>query len=169
MDYPSGILVEAEAFNHYGGWIMDPKFDLEMGSPYLLAHGNGIPVEDATTDIIIPESGEYNVWVRAKDWALGHPGRFTLAIDGKSLGTVFGTNDKDWAWQIGERFSLKRALHDCASTILPDSVEDATQYSSPVTTKPHSKVQMIQHAHGDDIFVDCLISLLMQDILMLWC
>ena len=45
----SGILVEAEAFDDYGGWVLDSQFELEMGSPYLLAHGNGRPVADATT------------------------------------------------------------------------------------------------------------------------
>lgn len=35
--YPqSGILVEAEEFNDFGGWILDSQFKIEMGSPYLL-------------------------------------------------------------------------------------------------------------------------------------
>lgn len=40
----SGILVEAKAFDDFGGWVLDSQFELEMGSPYLLAHGNGRPV-----------------------------------------------------------------------------------------------------------------------------
>ena len=45
------ILVEAEEFSNYGGWSLDSQFAHEMGSPYLLAHGYGRPVEDALTTI----------------------------------------------------------------------------------------------------------------------
>ncbi|MDE0836989.1 MAG: hypothetical protein OSA84_11630 [Akkermansiaceae bacterium] len=46
-----------------------------MGSPYLNAHGLGKPVTDATTEIDVPEDGEYRVWVRTIDWTkrLGRP------------------------------------------------------------------------------------------------
>ncbi|OAP57221.1 hypothetical protein AYL99_07959 [Fonsecaea erecta] len=114
----SGILVEAEEFDDYGGWVLDSQFDLEMGSPYLLAHGNGRPVADATTSVSIPEANTYNVWVRAKDWVPGHhPGRFTLVVNGSTLDTVFGTNDLDWSWQLGGRVALavgetRLVLHD---------------------------------------------------------
>ncbi|KIW82111.1 hypothetical protein Z517_05138 [Fonsecaea pedrosoi CBS 271.37] len=114
----SGILVEAEGFDDYGGWVLDAQFDLEMGSPYLLAHGNGRPVADATTTISVPHAGEYNVWVRAKDWVPGHhPGRFTLAVNGSTLDTVFGANDLDWSWQFAGKVQLAAgatglALHD---------------------------------------------------------
>lgn len=32
-----------------------------MGSPYLLAHGNGKPVADAATDIEIAKHGDYKI------------------------------------------------------------------------------------------------------------
>lgn len=57
----SGILVEAEAFDDYGGWVVDSQFESEMGSPYLLAYGLGSPVADARTVITVPEAGRYNV------------------------------------------------------------------------------------------------------------
>jgi len=95
-----GILIEAEDFDDYGGWLLDSQFELQMGSPYLLAHGLGRPVADATTTIAVQEGGEYEVWVRAKDWVPGHhPGRFKLSIDGLALETEFGANDQDWSWQ----------------------------------------------------------------------
>lgn len=95
-----GILIEAEDFEDYGGWVLDSQFELQMGSPYLLAHGLGRPVADATTTIKVQEGGEYEVWVRAKDWVPGHhPGRFRLSIDGRVLETEFGANDQDWSWQ----------------------------------------------------------------------
>lgn len=103
----SGYLVEAEAFDDFGGWVLDSQFDLEMGSPYLLAHGNGRPVADATTIISTADKGDYNIWVRTKDWVPGHhPGKFTLAINGTPLKAEFGADNKDWHWQSGGRVHL---------------------------------------------------------------
>ncbi|KAH8802986.1 FAD dependent oxidoreductase-domain-containing protein [Xylogone sp. PMI_703] len=116
----SGILVEAEAFDDFGGWVLDSQFEMEMGSPYLLAHGNGKLVADATTSIFIENAGEYNVWVRAKDWVPGHhPGRFTVAVNGIALDVQFGANDQDWNWQFGGKVRLSTGktrllLHDLA-------------------------------------------------------
>jgi hypothetical protein len=57
------ILVEAESFEDYGGWELDTQFIEIMGSPYLLAHGLGRPVEDATTTVHFPEDGVYSIFV----------------------------------------------------------------------------------------------------------
>jgi hypothetical protein len=46
---PETVLVEAEAFKDTGGWVADPQFMDQMGSPFLLAHGLGAAVKDATT------------------------------------------------------------------------------------------------------------------------
>lgn len=62
------VFVEAEQFAHHGGWELDQQSMEQMGSPYLLAHGLGIPVQDATTDITFPSAGKYRVWVRTRDW-----------------------------------------------------------------------------------------------------
>ncbi|MGB2954793.1 MAG: hypothetical protein WBB64_02365, partial [Anaerolineales bacterium] len=48
------VLVEAEGFADTGGWVIDPQFMDLMGSPYLLAHGLGVPVNDARTEVAIP-------------------------------------------------------------------------------------------------------------------
>ncbi|HEX3916872.1 MAG TPA: FAD-dependent oxidoreductase [Caulobacteraceae bacterium] len=69
---PSGLLIEAEDFADYGGWVLDSQFETQMGSPYLLAHGLGRPVADATTTIDVAEADDYEVWVRAKDWVPSH-------------------------------------------------------------------------------------------------
>jgi len=112
------ILIEAEDFDDYGGWVVDSQFETQMGSPYLLAHGLGRPVADATTTVAIPEAGDYTVWVRAKDWVPSfHPGQFKLSINGAQLDTVFGANDQDWSWQSAGQVSLPEsdidlALHD---------------------------------------------------------
>ena len=62
------ILVEAESFSEPGGWRLDTQFITEMGSPYLLAHGLGRPVKDATTTLQVKEAGTYQLFVRTKDW-----------------------------------------------------------------------------------------------------
>src|SRR5947209_20073050 len=76
---PGLVLVEAESFKDHGGWVRDTQFVHIMGSPYLLAHGLGEPVKDATTSVKVAEAGTYKVFVRTKDWvahwnAPGQPG-----------------------------------------------------------------------------------------------
>ncbi|MFG0286539.1 MAG: FAD-dependent oxidoreductase [Rhodopirellula sp. JB044] len=100
------VLVEAESFESHGGWKLDTQFIDTMGSPYLLAHGLGKPVEDATTTVTFPSTGEYRVYVRTKDWvarwnAPGQPGRFQLLVDDKPLKETFGTQGAEWFWQDG--------------------------------------------------------------------
>ena len=100
------VLVEAESFADPGGWMLDTQFIDNMGSPYLLAHGLGRPVEDATTEIQFPEAGTYRVFVRTKDWvarwkAPGQPGRFQLLVDGRPLTETFGTQGAEWFWHDG--------------------------------------------------------------------
>jgi len=63
----NAILIEAEGFDHYGGWLNDTQFMDIMGSPYLIAHGMGTPVEDARTTVNCPKSGKYRIWVRTCD------------------------------------------------------------------------------------------------------
>ncbi|HIK91754.1 MAG TPA: FAD-dependent oxidoreductase [Planctomycetes bacterium] len=116
------VLVEAESFASHGGWKLDTQFIDEMGSPYLLAHGLGRPLNDATTMVEFPETGTYKVFVRTKDWvarwnATGQPGRFQLLVDDKPLQETFGTQGAEWFWHDGGQVeisskSVKIALHD---------------------------------------------------------
>ena len=111
MDYPreaemnltpatTHILIEAEDFDDYGGWILDTQFEQQMGSPYLMAHGVGQPVADAKTTISITQAASYHLWVRAKDWVPAHhPGSFEVLVDGTSVGKEFGANGEDWSWE----------------------------------------------------------------------
>ena len=48
------LLIEAESFSQRGGWVLDQQFMDQMGSPYLMAHGMGIPVADATEKSTFP-------------------------------------------------------------------------------------------------------------------
>jgi len=116
------VLVEAEAFENIGGWVVDQQFMDQMGSPFLLAHGLGRPVEDATGKVDLPAVGKYRVWVRTRDWVApwkvpGAPGKFQLLIDGKALPTTFGVEGAEWHWQDGgvvevTKTDITIALHD---------------------------------------------------------
>lgn len=115
------VLLEAEHFADPGGWDIDPQAMEQMGSPYLLAHGLGVPVRDAVTTARFASAGQFRVWVRTRDWvapwqAPGAPGKFQLLVDGKPLATTFGTEGAAWHWQDGGvvtvAASCQVALHD---------------------------------------------------------
>jgi hypothetical protein len=100
----ASLLVEAESFHTYGGWGLDTQFIRNMGSPYLIAHGLGKPVEDAVTTVELPATGTYHVFARTKDWvarwkAPGSPGRFQIHVNGKPLPNDLGTEGAEWHWQ----------------------------------------------------------------------
>ena len=68
-------LVEAESFKEKGGWVVDPQFVEQMGSPYLLAHGLGKPVGNAITEFTIP-SGKVPCMGKNQKlgtWKMGSP------------------------------------------------------------------------------------------------
>lgn len=102
------IWIEAEQFQDHGGWTNDAQFVDLMGSPYLLASGLGAPVEDAVTAVTIPQAGPYRLWVRSKDWVPEHhPGRFRIAIGGRSCQRQFGASGRSgWTWEDGGTHEL---------------------------------------------------------------
>ena len=106
------LLIEAEQFDHYGGWVADSQFEAEMGSAYLLAHGLGRPVDDATVTFEIPENGQYRVWARTKDWVPKyHPGRFELRIDSSCICTLGESGVPGWNWESAGKVSLEQGSH----------------------------------------------------------
>jgi len=110
------VLIEAESFDQKGGWKVDPQFTEEMGSPYLLAHGMGQPVEDAMTKAHFPETGTYHVWARTKDWVPGKwkaPGRFRIRFNGKGTSQTLGT-EKGWGWQYAGKVKATDTLNHIA-------------------------------------------------------
>lgn len=105
----SGILIEAESFSSKGGWLVDPQFIEQMGSAYLMAHGMGIPVANASTGISITETGTYFIWARTMNWAPGDweaPGQFTIAINNNQLPNPLGLND-GWGWELAGDIDLE--------------------------------------------------------------
>lgn len=108
----SNLLIEAESFDQKGGWVVDQQFMDLMGSPYLMAHGMGVPVEDASTTISFPESGTYYVYVRTYNWTSPWydgkgAGKFTLKIGNKKLPIVLGDEGNQWMWQPAGKISVK--------------------------------------------------------------
>jgi hypothetical protein len=100
----SGVLVEAANFDSLGGWKLDTQHYQQMGGVYLLAHGMGKPVANASTSVEVPEAGTWHVWVRNRDWCKGDwksPGRFKVHVNGKPLAPTFGQGDATWHWQNG--------------------------------------------------------------------
>ena len=121
--HAASLLVEAESFIHKGGWALDQQFMDEMGSPYLLAHGMGVPVEDAYTDIQFPESGTYYIYIRTFNWTSPWhqgpgPGSFQLFVNGKRTTTKpLGTEGSLWTWQQAGKVKIndvngQLVLHD---------------------------------------------------------
>lgn len=120
--HAQNVWVEAESFTDPGGWVLDTQFIDIMGSAYLMAHGLGKPVQDATTEVFVPAEGKWRVWVRTKNWvgpwdAPGAPGRFQMTVHNQPLGRDFGAKGKDWQWDDGGivdvvGLSVKIELHD---------------------------------------------------------
>jgi hypothetical protein len=125
------LMLEAEQFADLGGWVVDQQVMDQMGSPFLLAHGLGVPVKDATTTVEFPKTGAYRLWVRTRDWvapwktpatppamkAEGTPGIFQVLVNGKAAPVTFGTEGAEWHWQDGgvveaAQKTVTLALHD---------------------------------------------------------
>jgi len=102
------FLVEAESFDQPGGWVVDPQFVEQMGSPYLMAHGMGTPVNNAFTQVKFSDKGQYHVWVRTKNWAPGEwdaPGQFKIKINGRALDNTLGLIP-GWSWEYAGEVSI---------------------------------------------------------------
>ncbi|MGC8639788.1 MAG: FAD-dependent oxidoreductase [Isosphaeraceae bacterium] len=136
------IFLEAEQFADTGGWDTDQQSMDQMGSPYLLAHGLGVPVKDVVTTVKVAAPGKYRVWVRTRDWvapwkAPGAPGKFQVLVSGRALPVTFGTEGAEWHWQDGGIVELTPettvALHDLTGF---EGRCDALLFSKDVDFRP---------------------------------
>ncbi|MFP4619922.1 MAG: FAD-dependent oxidoreductase [Bacteroidales bacterium] len=103
------VFIEAESFQEKGGWEVDPQFVEEMGSPYLLAHGLGEPVENASNRVTFPSTGTYHAWARTKNWVPGEweaPGKFKVIVNGSELSNTLGMID-GWNWEYAGKVSIE--------------------------------------------------------------
>lgn len=91
------VFVSIEEFSCKGGWFVDSQFMDQMGSPYLLAHGLGKPVEDAIAKVVM-DDGEHRMWVKTRDWVSPYgPGRFVIKI-GDWTSKELGVGNGEWHW-----------------------------------------------------------------------
>ncbi len=105
------IFLEAESFENKGGWVVDQQFMDLMGSPYLMAHGMGVPVADAETTVEFPSTGEYTVFVRTFNWTSPWydgegPGKFQLLVNGEKTSPVLGASGSEWLWQNAGKVNI---------------------------------------------------------------
>lgn len=141
--HAQGILVEAEGFEHPGGWKVDQQFMDNMGSPYLIAHGLGNAVDDATTTVNVNTTGIYKLYVRTYNWTAPWykgkgPGRFCLLINGHRIGGALGCKGSSWEWQQAGEIHLKAGrailrLHDLTGF---DGRCDAIYLTQDASTPP---------------------------------
>jgi FAD dependent oxidoreductase len=159
----NSILLEAASFSNPGGWVLDTQFYQQIGGCYLMAHGMGKPVKDATTVIETPDVGKWYVFVRTKDWCPGEweaPGQFKLLVNDKPLDSVFGTQ-LDWGWQRGGEVKLEKgktriALRDLTgfcgrcdaiyfsrepNPTLPNSPKDILEWKDQQTGRSQLNIQ----------------------------
>jgi hypothetical protein len=149
QDRPS-ILIEAESFQDRGGWVVDSQFMDLMGSPFLMAHGLGVPVDDAHTQVTFPRGGtQYRLWVRTRNWASPWtdktPGRFQVLLNGEVVDATFGTLPDAWGWQDGGLVQIKTrqnrvTLHDLTGF---NGRCDALFFTTDPDVRPPSDLQAL--------------------------
>lgn len=150
------LLVEAESFANKGGWAVDQQFMDQMGSPFLIAHGMGIPVKDASTTIQFPEVGKYRMFVRTRNWTArwttkDAPGKFQVLINGKAVAPVFGTEAMDWSWQDGGVIDIKKTKSTLALKDLTgfNGRCDVLLFTSDLSFMPTSDVQKLAELRAE--------------------
>ena len=110
------VHLECEAFKSWGGWVNDTQFMDQMGSPYLLAHGLGKPVENARTTFSVGCEGDYFVTARTKNWTAPWSkiaaGRFRILVDGEPLpNELGGAGSGEWTVETAGTLHLAKGSH----------------------------------------------------------
>jgi hypothetical protein len=147
---PAERFIETESFTDKGGWVVDQQFTDLMGSSYLLAHGMGQPVNDASTEVVFARKGAYRMFVRTYNWTSPWhdgkgPGQFQVLIDGNPTGTVFGDTGTGWFWQDGGEVyiadtKVQIRLHDLTGF---DGRCDAIYFTQDSTFVPPSETSAL--------------------------
>jgi len=110
----SEIWIDALEFEEKGGWKQDTQFVRMMGSSYLMAADDaGVPVADAVIKVTVPETANYRIWVRDRNWLRQYsPGKFKLVVDGTETFNTLGAMPSDsWIWEIAGDFQLEAGEH----------------------------------------------------------
>ena len=154
------VLVEAESFQNKGGWVIDQQSMDVMGSPYLMAHGMGLPVEDASTSVTFSELGEYRIFIRTRNWNAPWTnvpaGQFEVKINGSKLENRFGIGVASWGWIDGgivnidsERNEL--SLHDLTGF---NGRCDAVLFTNDLDFVPPNDVSALDQFRMDQLGID---------------
>jgi len=150
----SSVLVETESFKDKGGWVIDQQSMDVMGSPYLMAHGMGTPVANATTTVSFAKKGTYRVFVRTRNWTAPWSdeaaGKFQILVDGENLGQDFGIRSKDWSWVEGgivevTKLKVEVSLHDLTGF---NGRCDALYFTSKRNDSPPNTVKGLEQLRG---------------------
>lgn len=104
------IIVDSTQFKEKGGWVLDTQFIVNMGLPYLLAHGLGSIVDNAKATFT-GCSGEYHAYVYNYNWVSPwhddmSAGEFKINVNGTENKTVFGKSQKTWGFEYAGTVNL---------------------------------------------------------------
>lgn len=147
----SPVFIETESFSEKGGWSVDQQFMDLMGSPYLIAHGLGKPVADASTTFEVGEAGTYHIYARTFNWVSPWtesegPGAFRIKVNGKSMKNVLGTTGNQWMWQYAGAVKLKAGKNAIALSDLKgfDGRCDAIWITPEIGDVPPMEVKALE-------------------------
>ena len=148
--YSADVFLEAESFQNKGGWVVDQQFMDLMGSPYLMAHGMGVPVKDAETTITFPSTGEYHIFVRTFNWTSPWykgegPGKFELSVNGEHSEMILGAEGSSWFWQYAGETKIDNpsatvVLHDLSGF---NGRVDAVYFTTKRNDLPPNDIQSL--------------------------
>ncbi len=115
----SSILVEAEAFQFKGKWVVEKSSDCLATAMLRVYQDNDFaPESDALTVVDITEGGDYNVWTRSQDFADSQrPRSFTLTVGGTRMDASGTHGYPGFRWERVGEVSLDKGqtllrLHD---------------------------------------------------------
>lgn len=147
----SPVFIETESFSEKGGWSVDQQFMDLMGSPYLIAHGLGKPVADASTTFEVGEAGTYHIYARTFNWVSPWtesegPGAFRIKVNGKAMKNVLGTTGNQWMWQYAGAVKLKAGKNAIALSDLKgfDGRCDAIWITPEIGDVPPMEVKALE-------------------------
>lgn len=147
----SPVFIETESFSEKGGWSVDQQFMDLMGSPYLIAHGLGKPVADASTTFEVGEAGTYHIYARTFNWVSPWtesegPGAFKIKVNGKAMKNVLGTTGNQWMWQYAGAVKLKAGKNAIALSDLKgfDGRCDAIWITPEIGDVPPMEVKALE-------------------------
>ncbi|HAB01186.1 MAG TPA: hypothetical protein DCE08_07000, partial [Ruminococcaceae bacterium] len=152
------VLIEAESFDNLGGWIVDQQSIETMDSSYIMAHGMGMPVADATTNVILPSVGVWHAWVRTRDWTAvwkrgSAAGVFRMKMGEKQFENILGCNGEKWDWQYAGSVrinSCEQTLSLCDLTGFNGRC-DAIYLTDDINAVPENSEEFRQRIFGETV------------------